>query len=245
MLNQMSRYLARPAAIALALLLAALGQADLALADNAWDIFRTAYQSRYTWDKDFPGYQAIATLEQGDRALRGTIRVLGDLSVEVAGIEDEDAAELVASHLKMDVIHRRRLPFEEMHAGDRFSILEQSGDRTYRLQEIGEDGESEYIVRNDILAQVNRTFGNIGAQVDTLATVQTEEGYITTEYEATFTDADNGTVLAKEDIRDFYERAGDYYLLSYREIRSTLDVERADKRTADTTLRFGQLQLLE
>lgn len=245
MLYQTIRYLARPVAIALAVLLVALGQAGVALADDARAIFRTAYQSRYTWDEDFPGYQASATLERGDRAVRGTVRVLGDLSVEVAGIEDEDAAELVASHLKMDVIHRRRRPFEEMHAGDRFSILEESGDRVYRLQEVGEDGESEYIVRDDILAQVNRSFGDINAQVDTLATSPTTGGYIATEYETTFSDAESGTVLAKEDIRDFYERVGNYYLLSYREIRSTLDIDPAEKSAADTTLRFSQLQLLK
>ena len=42
---------------------------------TARDVFRAAYDNRYTWDDAFPGYKAKLELKQGDRSYIGQICV--------------------------------------------------------------------------------------------------------------------------------------------------------------------------
>ena len=62
---------------------------------TAREKFRAAYENRYTWNENFPGYSADIQLTQGDEVYTGKVRVNRDLSVEVTGIEDEKVQESV------------------------------------------------------------------------------------------------------------------------------------------------------
>jgi len=56
---------------------------------SASELFRAAYENRYTWDENFPGYSADVQLQQGHEVYTGIVRINRDLSVEVTGIKDE------------------------------------------------------------------------------------------------------------------------------------------------------------
>ncbi|MBW3586770.1 MAG: DUF3386 domain-containing protein, partial [Cyanobacteria bacterium 0813] len=62
---------------------------------NARDLFRAAYEHRYTWDANFPGYSADIELKQGDEVYTGHVWIKPDMSVEVTGIEDEEVQQSV------------------------------------------------------------------------------------------------------------------------------------------------------
>jgi hypothetical protein len=66
----------------------------MTITTTAQDIFRTAYENRYTWDSQFPGYRADLTLKQGDEVFQGKILVNADFTVEVTGFEDETVKEI-------------------------------------------------------------------------------------------------------------------------------------------------------
>ncbi|MEL7246662.1 MAG: DUF3386 family protein, partial [Cyanobacteria bacterium J06573_2] len=40
---------------------------------TAQELFKAAYESRYTWDADFPGYSADVQLIQGEETYTGKI----------------------------------------------------------------------------------------------------------------------------------------------------------------------------
>lgn len=54
---------------------------------SASDYFRQAYDNRYTWDSQFPGYNADITFSRGDRAVSGQISIDRSLKHVVKGIE--------------------------------------------------------------------------------------------------------------------------------------------------------------
>ena len=81
--------------------------------NQARDLFKAAYENRYTWDSNFPGYSADIELKQGDEVYRGQIRINGDMSVEVTGIEGEEISQSVYTQLRDIVTHRKRNSFEE------------------------------------------------------------------------------------------------------------------------------------
>ncbi len=51
---------------------------------SARDLFRAAYENRYTWDKNFPGYTADVQLHQNGEVYTGKIRINSDLSFDVS-----------------------------------------------------------------------------------------------------------------------------------------------------------------
>ena len=61
---------------------------------TAQDVFRSAYENRYTWDKDFPGYKATATMISGDEKYQAKATINSDLSFEVSDIEDESGEKI-------------------------------------------------------------------------------------------------------------------------------------------------------
>ena len=59
---------------------------------NARDLFRAAYEHRYTWDATFPGYTADIELKQGEEVYTGHVAIKPDMTVEVSGIADEECS---------------------------------------------------------------------------------------------------------------------------------------------------------
>ncbi len=52
---------------------------------SAQDLFRAAYENRYTWDSHFPGYHADVTYTHNDQTYIGQIRVGSDLNLPSPG----------------------------------------------------------------------------------------------------------------------------------------------------------------
>lgn len=184
-----------------------------ALAENisADKLFRDAYENRYTWNSQFPGYTAAINLKQGKEVHRGSVRVNPDLSVEVTGINNTDVRETVEYRLQMINTHRQRVPFEVAHKNSTFTFG--TKDKT-GVVEIIEQGETKasYRLLNQQVVQVNRSIGPHSFTVDTLDTQVTPEGYIGTHYRATAIQPQTKQVLGEEVSKDTYKNIGGYYL---------------------------------
>ena len=83
---------------------------------TAREIFKTAYENRYTWDSNFPGYTADVKLQQGEKTYSGKICVKSDFTVEVMEIEDEQIKESIYTQLRDVITHRKRSTFEKSHS---------------------------------------------------------------------------------------------------------------------------------
>lgn len=58
---------------------------------TAQDLFRAAYENRYTWDNNFPGYTAEITFKDGEQVFTGKTRISSDLKAEVFDVDNEQA----------------------------------------------------------------------------------------------------------------------------------------------------------
>ncbi len=74
----------------------------------AQDLFRQAYENRYTWDKQFPGYNAKVEVIKNDRAFTGTVQINADLSASISDIDDQSIHDSVKDLLRELAIHRIR-----------------------------------------------------------------------------------------------------------------------------------------
>ncbi len=210
----------------------------------AVELFENAYQNRYTWDRDFPGYMAEVSVNTNEQLYHGIVRVNPDASVLVMNVEDEGVSQLIRDRLKFEVIHRQPVPFDVLHGSNQFEIVGKDEDGNIEIREIGKDKESRYKVREGTITQVNRDLDEMAVTVDTVGTTDTPEGYLVSHYKATFRDADTGEILERRDVRNFYEKIGKYYLLTNQQIRTTRqpDKDPEAKKVPDTMIRFNDVQ---
>lgn len=211
---------------------------------SANELFRSAYENRYTLAPQFPGYTAAVELKQGKGDYKGKIRVNSDLSVQVTGIDDKDARQTVENQLSFFITHHRRVPFEVEHKNSTFQLGATDPTGAVEIFEHGVDKqgdktEAHYKVFRQQLKQVNRLLGKTAVTVDVLNSEVTPEGYLATRYRAIFRQPQSKQVLGEEESEDTYRKIGVYYILSRQVIH---DFEQGQKTT--TELNFTDIQLL-
>lgn len=209
--------------------------------NTARDRFRAAYESRYTWDNDFPGYTTKLELKQKDEVYIAEIKVNRDLSVEVTGIEDEKVAESVYNHMRDVITHRKRNTFEKAHGKSTFSLGEEDPTGAVEILVKGDSMGSNYKIRGTEICQVSRVMGPMAFVINTNESLDTGEGYISTGYNAIFRDSKTNHLKAKREFKESYEQLGRYYVPQHQIIES-ID---AGGETITTEFVFSETKLLE
>ncbi len=119
----------------------------------ARSIFQSAFESRYTWGSEFPGFSAVAVVD-GERF---PFTVESDGSFEVGGTEGARQGK-VAVFVDQLTDHRIARGFETAHAGHTFRV-EGFEAGTWRIALDGDSMGSRYAVRDDRVVQVHRDQG--------------------------------------------------------------------------------------
>jgi hypothetical protein len=207
---------------------------------SARDLFRAAYENRYTWDENFPGYSADIEIKQGDEAYTGNVRINGDLSVDVSGIEDETVRESVYNQMRDIVTHRKRSSFEKAHGKSEFSLGEQDSTGAVEIFVKGDAMGSNYKVRGTEISQVSRVMGPMAFTINTKESLDTGEGYVSTGYNAIFRSSKTNELTGKREFEETYEKIGNYYVMT----RQVIHAIEGDKRTT-TEFNFSNIKLLE
>jgi hypothetical protein len=189
---------------------------------TARDLFRAAYENRYTWDADFPGFAADFVLTLGEATHTGTCSVGKDLSVTVE-TSDPKAKEWLTNQLRDVVTHRKRSDFETAHGKHEFSF-EGEADETGAVPiRVGGDAMgSHYKVRDNQVVQVNRVMGPMGFTINHLAKLDTGSGYISTAYNAVFRNPKTGEITRQSKFEEEYVDLAGYWVPSRQTVHSRL-----------------------
>jgi hypothetical protein len=207
---------------------------------SARELFQAAYENRYTWDANFPGYRADIEIKQGDEVYKGEVRINGDLTVEVTGIEDEKVQESVYNQMRDIVTHRKRSSFEKAHGKNEFSLGESDATGAVEILVKGDAMGSNYKVRGTEICQVSRVMGPMAFTINTNESLDTGEGYVSTGYNAIFREAKTGNLKTKREFEETYEKVGNYYVMT-RQVVHAIDGE----NRITTEFSFSNIKLLE
>ncbi|MEA5597943.1 DUF3386 domain-containing protein [Rivularia sp. UHCC 0363] len=191
---------------------------------TAQELFQTAFESRYTWDEDFPGYSAKVQLIQGQETYTGKIFIHRDLSVEVSGISDIEVQEGIYIQLRNVVTHCKPASFNEEYGEHEFI---QSTDDTQATVIIvkGESLNSTYKIKGREICQETRVKGSTAFVIDTHENLDTGEGYIANRYDAIFRDLKTNEIQSILKFEDTYEKVGNYYLMIKQVVQDSQDVK--------------------
>jgi hypothetical protein len=207
---------------------------------NARELFRAAYENRYTWDENFPGYSADVQLKQGDEVYNGTIQINRDLTVEVTGIEDEQVQESIYTQLRDVVTHRKRSQFDKSHGKNEFSLGASDESGAVEILVKGDAMGSNYKIRGTEICQVSRVMGRMAFVIDTQESLDTGNGYVSTRYDVVFRNPQTNEVIRVLNFNDTFQQIGNYYVMTNQVVHSYENGERTT-----TEFNFSNVKLLE
>jgi hypothetical protein len=188
---------------------------------SAQELFRAAYENRYTWDQNFPGYTANITFKHDDKVFTGKVIITANLKAEVLDVDDEPAKQAIHGQAWEIAIHRIRRSFEDTHSANTFRYGKTDETGAVELLIGGKAEGDKYKVRNNEVCHVHRLIHGTFVTIDTFSSHDTGEGYLSHSYDSVYHDPKTGEQKGgRSEFIDEYEKVGDYFILNRREIRT-------------------------
>jgi hypothetical protein len=190
---------------------------------SAQELFQAAYQNRYTWDGNFPGYTADITYKYDDQVIKGQVVIDANMKAEVLNVEDEAAKKAIHGQAWEIAVHRVRRAFEQTHGANTFRPGDTDATGAVEIFVGGKSEGDKYKVRNNEVCHVHRLIHGTFVTIDTFSSHDTGEGYLSHTYNSVYHDPETGAQKGgKSDFTDEYEKVGNYYILNRREIRTEI-----------------------
>ena len=164
-------------------------------------LFKAAYENRYTWGSEFLGYEGNCAWTDGKKEIKGSFNLGQDLKATVKEIDNEEIKKAIYSQLWEVAIHRVRRSFEQTHGKNTFSF----GDINKIGSEIIVGGKNEgdkYRVKNNVVTMVYRHIHGNLIVIHTMDVTHTGKGYLSKSYSSQYLDP-----ISKKDLKakSFYK----------------------------------------
>lgn len=184
------------------------------LAVDARELFRAAYENRYTWDEHFPGFTADLTLTRDGQTYGGQVIVNKDLSYEVLGVADEQAKKEMTNFVWEVVTHRRHTPFDKAHGKNSFTLGATDETGATEILVSGDAMGSNYKIRNREICEVSRVMNGVAFVIHHKHSLDTGNGYISTGYDIVYRNAETGEITQRKSVELTFEKIDNYYMLT-------------------------------
>ena len=207
------------------------------------EVFRSAYENRYTWEPGFSGYKGRCIWQQDDQRVEGHFEIGADLKAKVEGIEDEQVLKAINSQLWEVAIHRVRRSFEQTHGENTFTAGDTDAVGTEVL--VGGKGEGDrYRIKGDVVTMVHRHIHGTVVTIFTTAVTDTGSGYLSHTYTSQYADPTSGEARGgRSSFKDTFVAlpGGGPWVLQER----VIDTEaHSDTPAGSQTFRFEDLEAL-
>tara|TARA_B100001248_G_scaffold4449_1_gene3240 strand:- start:48 stop:701 length:654 start_codon:yes stop_codon:yes gene_type:complete len=122
---------------------------------NCKEIFRKAYENRYTWIEGFKGYQGKCISTINKKIHKGNFLLDKNFKPHIQEIDDEKIVKSIASQLFEVCIHRVKREFQSIHSENNFNLLK-SSESGIEMSVSGKNEGDKYRVKNDQINMVYR-----------------------------------------------------------------------------------------
>ena len=119
------------------------------------EIFKKAYENRYTWKNDFQGYEGKCIFLTNNNIHKGDFILEKDFKPNIQNIDDEKVVRSIASQLFEVCIHRVKREFESVHSENNFNLLKNS-ESGIEMSVSGKNQGDKYRVKNNCINMVYR-----------------------------------------------------------------------------------------
>jgi len=188
---------------------------------NCKEIFRKAYENRYTWKNDFFGYQGKCIFYINKNVHEGNFLLGKDFKPNIQKIEDEKIVKSIASQLFEVSIHRVKREFNSVHSENNFNLL-RSSESGIEMILSGKNKGDKYRIKNGCINMVYRKIHGTIIEIFVEEFLDTGTGYLSRKYSSQ--QIDPRTLKAnsqKLEYNDEFVKIGkeDYWILNSRTIK--------------------------
>ena len=188
---------------------------------NCNEIFRKAFENRYTWKNDFNGYKGKCIYLVNKSIHEGDFLLGKDFKPNIHKIEDEKIVKSIASQLFEVCIHRVKREFKSVHSKNSFNLLKKS-ESGIEIKVSGKNQGDKYRVENDCINMVYRKIHGTIIEIFVEEFLNTGIGSLSKKYSSQ--SIDPSTLNAKSQKLEYEDEfinidQEDYWILNSRTIR--------------------------
>ena len=209
---------------------------------NCKQIFREAYENRYTWPSEFTGYKGRCIFKSKKETLKGDFSVGKNFKPIVRNILNENVEKAISSQLFEVVIHRVRRSFDETHSKNDFQ-LETNTEEGMQMFVTGKNEGDKYRVKDKAINMVKRRMHGLIIEIFVEKFIDTKNGLLSQKYSSI--QIDQQTLKPKSEKMyyedEFFNIEGNYWFLGKRTIKY---LNQLNEQVVDKFI-FEELSLLE
>ena len=148
---------------------------------NCKEIFKEAYNNRYTWPHPFKGYQGKCIFIENEKSLEGEFILDSNFKPKIINISDKDIIKRISSQLFEVAIHRVRREFTEVHKNNNFKFLRES-EKGITMEVFGKNQGDKYIVKDKKINMVFRKIHGVIIEIFVEEFKDTGDGFLSKRY---------------------------------------------------------------
>ena len=188
---------------------------------NCKEIFRKAYENRYTWESSFNGYKGKCIFLTKNHIHKGNFVLGEDFKPNIQKIEDDKIVRIIASQLFEVCIHRVKREFESVHSENTFNLL-QNSESGIEMSVSGKNQGDRYRVKNNCINMVYRKIHGSIIEIFVEEFLETGVGALSTKYSSQQIDPNTLEVNSQKlEYEDEFVNIGkeEYWILNSRTIK--------------------------
>ena len=163
---------------------------------NCKEIFKDAYNSRYTWPKTFNGYSGKCIFVDNEKATKGNFILDSNFKPKILNISDNNIIKGISSQLFEVAIHRVKRDFGEVHKSNDFIFLGES-DKGVKLEVTGKNEGDKYRVQDKKINMVFRKIHGVLIEIFVREFIDTGDGFLSNKYSSQQLDIETLTPKSK------------------------------------------------
>ena len=148
---------------------------------NCKEIFKEAYNNRYTWPHPFKGYQGKCIFIENEKSLEGEFILDSNFKPKIINISDKDIIKRISSQLFEVAIHRVKREFNDVHKNNNFKFLGES-ENGISIEVLGKNEGDKYIVKDKKINMVFRKIHGVIIEIFVQEFIDTGDGFLSKKY---------------------------------------------------------------
>ena len=188
---------------------------------NCKEIFRKAYENRYTWRTEFSGYKGKCIFFIDNNIHQGEFLLGKDFKPNIQNIEDKKIVKSISSQLFEVCIHRVKREFKSVHSENNFN-LQKNSENGIEMSVSGKNQGDKYRVKNNCINMVYRKIHGTIIEIFVEEFLDTGTGSLSKKYSSQQIDPDTLEASSpKLEYEDEFVNVGkdDYWILKSRTIK--------------------------
>jgi len=145
------------------------------------ELFKKAYENRYTWNHNFSGYKGKCIFSINSDSYEGDFVLGKDFKPEIQNIDDKKIVKIISSQLFEVSIHRVKREFEEIHSKNNFNLIKHSESGIEMIVSGKSEGD-KYRVKNNSINMVYRKIHGIIIEIFVQEFLDTGNGLLSKKY---------------------------------------------------------------